>query len=395
VLPAPGAEKHWPRFRGPTGQGDTNTTSLPSAWDNNGTNVRWRVKVPGKGNSSPITWGERLFLTSSSEDGAERSVLCFRLADGELLWNRPVPAKPPERGVRDKNGYASATPVTDGERVISFLGSCGLVCHDFEGKQIWQYSDFTIRSTHGVGSSPVLYKDLVILCQDQNQADSIFLALDKRTGEKIWQEKRAKAMTWNTPVVLRVGDRDELIAAGGKTVKGYDPLTGKELWSLAGPTEEVIPTIVIGKNLMYSASGRNGPTIAMRLGGKGDVTKSALVWRAVRGGPHVPSPILVNGRLYTANDTGIVTCLHAATGELLYQERIDDRFSASPIASGDRIYVSGESGVTYILKASEDFEVLAKNDLSSPILASPAVVGNDLILRTQEELVRVQGGGGK
>src|SRR5439155_14870764 len=153
--------------------------------------------------------------------------------------------------------------------------------------------------------------DLVILAQDQNQADSIFIALDKFTGKVAWQGKRPRGMTWTTPVVVRVGDRDELVLAGAETVRGYDPATGKELWVLRGPTQEVIPTLVIGKDLIYSVSGRNGPTLALRPGGTGDVTQTHLAWRAIRSGPHVPSPALVKGRLYTANDTGVVTCLDA------------------------------------------------------------------------------------
>jgi outer membrane protein assembly factor BamB len=387
VLPCPGAERHWPRFRGPSGQGETHAMTLPTIWDKGGRNVLWRVKVPGAGNSSPVIWGDHLFLTGSDVKGTERFVHCFSTTDGSLRWTRQVPARPPEKGSRDKNGYASATPVTDGERVICFLGSCGLVAYDFAGNLQWQYDAITVKTTHGTGSSPILYKDLVILAQDQNQADSIFLALDKRTGKKVWQSTRARAMSWTTPVIVRVGDHDELVVAGAETVRGYDPASGNERWSLRGPTQEVIPAIVIGKNLLYSASGRNGPTLGLRPGGKGDVTATHLVWRAVRGGPHVPSPALVQGRLYTANDTGIVTCLDAASGKLVYQERLEDQFSASPIVAGDLLYFPAESGITYVVRAADTLEVVARNDLGAPILASPAVAAGRLYLRTAEELV--------
>jgi outer membrane protein assembly factor BamB len=387
VLPCPGAEHQWPRFRGPSGQGETGQTALPTEWDQSGRNLLWRVKVPGVGNSSPVIWGDHLFLTSADANGAKRFVHCFSRADGSLRWTRQAPPRPPEPGVRDKNGFASATPVTDGERVICFLGSCGLVCYDFAGELLWHYDALKVKTTHGTGSSPLLYQDLVILAQDQNQADSIFLALDKRTGKKVWEGKRARAMTWTTPVVVRVGDHDELVLAGAEAVRGYDPATGKELWSLRGPTQEVIPAIVIGKELLYSASGRNGPTIGLRPGGSGDVTATHLVWRAVRGGPHVPTPALVNGRLYSANDTGVLTCLDAATGKLLYQERLEDQFSASPIVAGDLLYFPAESGITYVVRAGEPPAVVARNDLGAPILASPAVVDGRIFLRTAEELV--------
>ena len=215
------------------------------------------------------------------------------------------------------------------------------------------------------------------------------MALDRKTGQKVWQGKRGRGTTWSTPVIVQVGDHDELLIAGAKTVKGYDPNTGKELWSLSGPTHEVIPMIVVGKDLVYSCSGRNGPTHGLRPGGEGDITKKGLVWRSTRSGPHVPSPILVGDLLYTVNDMGIITCLEADTGTLVWQERIDDCFCASPLAAGDRIYVSGESGVTYVLKAGRKLEIIARNDMGEPILASLAAVDNQLILRTQSELVLI------
>jgi outer membrane protein assembly factor BamB len=386
VPPSPGAERNWPRFRGPSGQGIAVGASPPIDWDKAGKNILWRTKVDGRGNSSPVVWNDRIFLTSADEKGKQRSMLCFDRADGRLHWSKPIPAKPPEPSVRDKNGFATSTPVTDGERVIAFLGSCGLVCFDFDGNLQWQH-DLKIRTMHGAGSSPLLYQDLVILIQDQNQADSVFLALDKHTGKVVWESERGRAMTWSTPTIVRAGDRDELVMAGLRTVKGYDPRTGKELWSLDGPTEEVIPNIVVGPNLLYSASGRNGPILALRPGGDGDVTETHLAWRTVRCGPHVPSPALVNGRLYVANDTGVFTCLDAATGKLVYTERVNDRFSASPVTDGDLMWFAAESGTAYVVRASDRFEPVARNVLDSPILASPAAIDGTLILRTQDELL--------
>ncbi len=386
VLPAEGADKHWPRFRGPGGQGLTGLKRLPVTWDKDSPNIVWRTKVSGRGNSSPVVWGDHVFLTSASDDGADRFVHAFNKSDGRQLWVREVPGDTQPERVRDKNGYASSTPVSDGERVIAFLGALGLVCYDFKGELLWHH-EVQIRTTHGTGSSPVLYKDLVILVQDQNQANSIFLALDKRTGKLRWKQRRDRAMTWSSPVVLRVGDRDELIFAGAETVKGYDPNTGKELWSLRGPTYEVVPAVVFGNGLVYCASGRNGPTIALRPGGSGDVTETHLAWRAVRGGPHVPTPIVLGGRLFTVNDFGVTTCHDAETGRLIWQERIPDRFSASPIEAGGLLYFPAESGVTYVLKAADQFEVVARNDLGSPILASMAVADGRIIVRTQDELL--------
>jgi outer membrane protein assembly factor BamB len=379
----------WPGFRGPTGQGHASRADLPLEWNKEGRNILWRVKVSGKGNSSPVVWADRIFLTSSDETGQERALHCFARSDGKLLWTATAPATAPEPGVRDKNGYASATPVTDGERVITFFGSCGIICHDFNGKLLWHHVLPKVKTSHGTAASPVLYKNLVILLQDQDQSETVFLALDAKTGEKVWQGKRGKGTTWSTPVLVRVGDHDELLIAGAKAVKGYDPNTGKELWTMSGPTHEVIPMIVVGKEMVYSCSGRNGPTLALRPGGDGDITQKGLVWRSTRSGPHVPSPILVGDLLFTFNDMGIITCLEAETGNLIWHERLDDCFSASPLAAGDRIYIPGESGVTYVLRAGRKLEMLARNDMGEPILASLAGVDRQIILRTQAELVLI------
>ncbi len=386
VMPAPGAERQWPRFRGPSGQGTTRQ-KLPVRWGKDGTNVVWRVPVPEEGNSSPVIWGERIFLTGASAGGKKRFVYCFDRANGKLLWSRQAPAQRPEPGVRPKNGHASATPVTDGERVVVFLGSCGLLCYDFEGKLLWKYDELRFDTTHGTGSSPVLYKDKVLLVHDQNRADSFLVALDKKSGKLLYKKPRPHAMTWSTPIVVRCGGKDELVFAGASTVKGYDPDTGKELWSLAGTTVEVIPTVVVGKGLLYSASGRNGPVLAFRPGGSGDVTGSHLAWRTVRVGPQVPSPLYLDGRLYAVNDFGIITCLDAEDGKLIWQHRLQSAFSASPIEAGGLLYLCGENGVTYVLRAGDKFEVVARNDLGSPILASPAAVENRLYVRTEKELV--------
>jgi outer membrane protein assembly factor BamB len=387
ILSAAGAEKNWPGFRGPTGQGLTGLSELPTVWDKEGKNIVWRVKVPLAGNSSPVIWGDRIFLTGSAAKGEKRSLMCFERSTGKLLWTREAPATEVEPGVRDKNGFASATPVTDGERVVVFLGSCGILCWDFDGKLLWHYDKAKFNLTHGTGSSPVLYKDKVLFVHDQNKVDSVFIALDKKTGNLLWQQKRPKAMTWSSPTLVRVGDHDEFIFAGAEKVVGYDPDTGKELWSLDGPTYEVIPVVIAGKDLLYSASGRNGPVIALRPGGKGDVTETHLVWKTARGGPHVPSPIYLDGRLYFANDTGILTCLDGTDGKLIWQTRLPANFSASPIEAGGLLYFPSEAGITFVVKAGDRYRLVAQNDLGSPILASPAVAGGQIFLRTEEELV--------
>jgi outer membrane protein assembly factor BamB len=385
VYPAPDAENHWPRFRGPDGQGTSVRGPLPLEWSKD-KNILWHTPLPGRGHSSPVIWGDAIFLTSAAADGSERALHRLARADGRIVWTNRLAAHEPEKGVRDKNSFASGTPATDGERIVAFFGSGGLAGWDFEGNLLWHHKLPPIDTTHGTGASPLIYRDLVIFVHDQNRAASIFLALDKHTGEIVWEGKRPAAMGWSTPIVVRAGEREELVYAGGERIDGYDPLTGKTLWTMAGPTREVIPTIVVGGDLLYCASGRNGPTIAFRPGGSGDVTSTHTAWSAVRGGPHVPSPILVGGRLYTVNDTGIATCLDAKTGKLVWQARIRDLFSASPIAADGLLYFCGESGQTYVIRAADKFEIVATNDLGSPILASPAAHGGKLYIRTEEGL---------
>jgi outer membrane protein assembly factor BamB len=386
VRPAPGSDDQWPRFRGPDAQGHSLAKGLPIHWSSS-ENILWRTPLAGSGNSSPIIWGERIFLTSSGEEGRDRSLMCLNRADGKLLWTRTLPKHEVEPNVREKNGFASATPATDGERVVAFFGSGGLVCYDFAGRELWQHALPTFNTTWGTGSSPLVYGDSVILVQDQNKADSVFVCVDKKTGKLRWKQPRGKAMGWSTPVVVHVGDHDELIYPGGETIKGYDPATGEELWTMSGPTREVVPGVLVGQDLIYTASGRQGPTLGLRPGGHGDVSETHLVWRTPRGGPHVPSPIYYDGRIYSVNDTGIATCLDATDGKLLWQARIRDKFSASPIEAEGLLYFASESGVTYVLRAGERFEQLAANDLGSPILASPAALGDRLYLRTAAELV--------
>jgi len=388
VTSAPGAERQWARFRGPGGQGRTRAVGLPLEWDQQ-RNVVWRRELSGQGNSSPVIWGNRIFLTSAQDKGLHREVVAIDRESGEVLWTRAFDSPQRDAMVRPKNGYASATPVVDGERLIAFLGSAGIVCLDLDGTVLWHHELPPFRILHGPAASGVLYKDRVIFIQDQSSADSIMIALDKRTGKLLWQRSRTRAMGWSTPVVVRVGDHDELIYPGNRTVKGYDPRSGEELWSLGGPTREVVPSIVVGTDLIYSASGRNGPTLALRPGGRGDVTATHLAWRAVRGGPHVPSPVFYERRLYTVNDTGIATCLDAESGKLVWQKRIRDRFSASPLEAEGRLYCASESGVVYVLATGEQFKVLAQNDLGSPILASPAALDGRLFIRTAEALYSI------
>lgn len=386
VLPAPEARLHWPRFRGPTGQGEVLGDGYPLTW-NESDNILWKVEPAGLGNGSPIVWGNRLFLTAASEDGHDRWLACYSCDTGEQLWKLSAPTTETVEKLYWKNSFASATPVTDGERVIAFLGNGGLLCADLDGRQLWHVDLGAFDITHGPGASPVLVHDKVILLQDQNRKDSLFVAFDKQTGRKLWQQPRERGTCWSTPVVVHVGDHDELLCNNAYQVNSYRPETGERLWWTAGPSQEVVPSLVVGGGLIYSFSGRNGPMLAIRPGGHGDIADSHIVWKLPRGGPHVPSPLYYEGRLYLTNDTGIASCLEAATGETIWQKRLRGRFSISPLHWGNRILLINETGTTTILEAGPKFKLLATNSLEGDTLATPAFVGGKIYWRTKSHLL--------
>ncbi|HEY2249593.1 MAG TPA: PQQ-binding-like beta-propeller repeat protein [Planctomycetaceae bacterium] len=388
VLPAPGAERQWPRLRGPTGQGTALESNFPPTWSET-ENIVWKAEIPGRGHGSPIIWDQRLFITSASEDGQERWLLCYDRGTGSLLWQKAAPKPATQEKLYWKNSYASTTPVTDGQRVIAFFGNSGLVSFDFEGNQLWHQDLGTFPTMHGPGASPVLYQDRVFVVQDQTQGKSVFAAFDKNTGAKIWQHERPQAACWTTPTMLHVGDRDELVVNGSHTITAYRPETGEPIWSLAGSSRESIPMIVVGCGLIYSTSGRNGPMIAIRPGGTGNVTETHIAWQLPRGGPHVPSPAYYEGRLYLVNDTGIASCLACRTGETIWQTRLPGRFSMSPIEAGRKLLFTSETGTTYVLLPGPEFKLMATNELGEDVLATPAVLGGRIYFRTKGHLVCV------
>lgn len=387
VMPSAGAERQWPRLRGPTGQGTVIESEFPAEWSAT-KNVAWKTAVSGRGNSSPVVWNDRIFLTAASEDGTQRSLLCFGRADGSLLWTREMPRPAEQEQLYWKNTYATPTPVTDGERVIAFFGNSGIASFRFDGELEWHVDVGTFPTMHGPGTSPVLYKDKVILVQDQTKGDSLFAAFDKATGIKVWQHPRPNNPCWSTPVIIRVGEQDQLIHNGSANVVGYDPDTGHELWSLPGSSIESIPSPVVGENTLFCFSGRNGPELAIRLSASAPSVPS-LKWSNARGGPHVPSPLYYENRIYVVNDTGIATCLNAADGKTVWQERLRGRFSAAPTEAGGKILLLSEDGVGYVIASGDEFKLLAENDLGEPALATPAVLDGSIYFRTANSLMCV------
>lgn len=381
VMPASGAENQWPCFRGPTGQGIAIDKKFPLNWSQT-ENIIWKAELSGRGNSSPVIWENRIFITSASDDGKTRELFCYNRSNGELFWKNAAPTPKTIEKIYWKNSYASSTPVTDGERIITFFGNSGIVCFNMDGDLQWTQNLGDFTTMHGTGTNPVMYKDKIILIQDQNNAESVYVALNKFTGEILWKQKRESVMGWSSPIIVRVGDHDELIYNGSHNVMGYNPDTGEQIWTLNGSTKEAVPMIVSGGGLFFSVSGRNGTIMAIRPGGKGDITDTHLVWLNERGGPHVPSPAYYKDRLYIVNDTGIATCLNALTGETVWRERLKGRFSMSPVLVGDKLIVTNENGFTTILKSGDKFEVLAQNDLAEETLSTPAVLGGRVYIRT-------------
>ncbi len=383
--------RYWPRWRGPSGQGVVEGASYPDHWSET-TNVVWRTAVPGSGNSSPIVWDDRIFLTTGRTGGRRLSVLSFRRSDGELLWETEV-APGGRAHAHQKNGPAPATPTTDGERVYASFGSRGLVAVDFDGALVWQTELGAIDNYHGPAGSPLLYKDRVIIYQDQ-RGGGFVAAYDARTGAQVWRTARGASVGWGTPVALRVGDHDELIVSSQGTVNAYDPANGDELWSCDGNLFEVIPTPAVGAGLIFCASGRAGPTLAIRPGGRGDVTDTHVAWQTSRGSPFVPSPLVYGDYLYTVNDmASIVTCFEAATGRVMWQQRLGsarrESFSASPIAVDGKVFFTNDEGQTFVLRAGPEFELMHTNDIGARTLASPALVDGYWYIRTADELLAI------
>lgn len=389
VMPARGAKKQWPGFRGPTGQGIAQKQKIPLTWSET-ENVRWKAELDGEGNSSPIVWDRKVFITSASEDGKVRELFCFNRPDGELLWKKAAPEPAYIEKLYWKNTYASTTPVTDGERVIAFFGNSGFVCYNMDGELQWTQSVGEFITTHGPGTNIVMYKNKVILIQDQINDESVFVALDKNTGEILWSQQREKNYCWASPVIVRIKGKDEMIYNGSFKVVGYDPDTGEEIWSVNGPSKEAVPMIITGGGLIYSQSGRNGPILAIRPGGKGDVTDTHLFWKNINGGPHVPSAVYYQKRLYVIDDTGTLSCISALSGQLVWKVRLKGRFSMSPVLSGNKIIISNEKGLTSIFKAGDSFELIAENDLKEETLASPAVLGGQIFIRTANHLYCIE-----
>ena len=354
--------ENWTRFRGSDGTGRSSDTNLPVKWDAN--TLAWKTPLKGHGQSSPVVWGDRIFLTSALEDGKQRLVFCVDANTGKVLWEQVAWTGEPEKS-HEMNGWASATCCTDGKYVYASFGKAGVHCYTVDGKHVWSrdLGLFESQTHRGTAASPILAGDLVIINGDSDSDHALF-GLDKLTGKTIWKTERPEWEGYSTPVPIQIAGHTELALNGEGFVAGYDPVTGKELWkckSFAGRGE---PLPAPGDGVLYVVNGLAGDMYAVKPGGTGDVTSTNMVWHTPRkGGRDGPSPLLVNKFLIVPNMAGIGACYDAATGKELWKTRLGGKLSGSPIAAGGRAYLLFENGETLVMEPGAEFKELARNTL--------------------------------
>jgi outer membrane protein assembly factor BamB len=382
----------WPQFRGPGGQGHSNERGLPLTWGE-GRNVAWKTPVPGLGWSSPVVADGRVWLTAAIEKrGISLRVLAYDVASGREVVNVEAFNVPSyRREINPKNSWASPTPVIDNGRVYVHFGADGTAALTTAGEIVWK-TRFDYTSQHGAGGSPIVYGDLLIFsCDGSDQA--FVVALDKNTGKVKWRTNRGfpADQAYTTPLIIRVADRDQLISVGAFRARSYDPSTGKEIWRVRYDEGfSNVPRPVFAHGLVYITTGFQQPSLlAVRPDGKGDVTKTHVAWTLTRGAPLTPSPLAVGDELYVVNDGGIATCLDGTSGTIIWQARLGGTYSASPVFADGRIYFLAEQGVTTVIAPGKTFQRLTTNTLDGALLASMAVSGGSLFLRTESHLYRI------
>jgi len=390
MLP-PVAEGDWPWWRGPALDGHAAPQSPPIAWSET-ENVAWKADVPGRGHGTPSVWDSRIFVPTADEAAETKRLLCYDRATGEQLWDTTLHSGG-FMHMHKKNSQASATPACDGQRVympymVEHNGEEGIwvTATDLDGNIVWQTNAGPFTTQHGYGSSPLLYKSLVIVAGD-NAETGFLTALDRETGEIRWRTERERQFNWATPVVAETSGRTQLLIHGAFLVTSYDPDTGRELWRADGLAQACANTVVFDDSMVYASGGWPEKVLmAIRTDGSGDVSDTHVAWQTEKSIAYVPSMLLDQGRLYAVSDQGIATCYEAASGKVLWQKRLGGNFSASPVLVGNAIYVPDEDGKLHVFRAAEEFESLAVNDLGDGGFASPVIVGGQILLRTNHHL---------
>jgi outer membrane protein assembly factor BamB len=431
ALALPGApasaagDTNWPQWRGPEGSGVSAERGLPEEWGE-AKNVRWKTPLPGKGHSSPVVWGRRVFVTTAVEGavvpgakaavhkiegqewrhpdsvGADRrhafKVIALDRDTGRVVWEQTAWEGTPYDDRHRKSSYAASTPATDGRMVYAYFGTEGLYAYDFGGRLAWKFMPGKIGTLGmGAATSPVLHENLVIVQADEEEGkDSFIVGLDKKTGKVVWRTPRKVQVSWATPLLVDTGKRTELIASGTESVISYDPATGKELWRSKGLESNAIPSPVATQNhdmVVVSAGFPAKLAYAVRLGASGELKDADIVWKYGKGTAYVPSPILYGDYVYLLTDKGIMTCLDARTGEVKYEGArvpVPATFTASPIAFEGKILLTSEDGDTFVIRAGPKHEVLRTNSLGEPVYASPAAAGGRLFIRGEKNLYAIE-----
>ena len=379
----------WPQFRGPTGQGVSDEKGLPLTWSET-KNVRWKVAIPGRGWSSPVIQGDRIWLTTATEEGKSLRVIAVDRNTGAILQNVEVFHLKSAKLTNSKNSFASPTPVVEGDRVYLHFGAFGTACITQSGEIVWKTRLEYDNGQHGTGGSPVIYEDLLILSCDGNDVQFV-VALDKATGKVRWKKMREGYQAYTTPLVVSLPGGDQVISPGALRAIAYEPRTGKEIWQVKyGEGFSNVPRPVYGVGLVFICTGfQQASLLAIKPDGHGDITKSKIEWRLDRGVPLTPSPLLVGNELYMVSDNGIATCVDAKTGQELWRARLGGNHSASPIYADGKIYFLSEEGESVVIAPGRELKHLATNQLDGPTLASMAVSSGSLFIRSATHLYRI------
>ncbi|HEX3188095.1 MAG TPA: PQQ-binding-like beta-propeller repeat protein [Pyrinomonadaceae bacterium] len=411
---------NWPQWRGPDGSGISTEKNLPAEWSTT-KNIKWKTPIEGRGHSSPIVWGNKIFLTTAIEGdvvpgakaarhvmdnkdfvhpdsiGANKKhtfrVIAIDRDNGKVLWQSTAWEGTPYDDRHRKSSYAASTPATDGKLVYAYFGTEGLYAYDFNGKLAWK-ADLGKLGTVGMGTgtSPILFDNFVIVqCDEENGEASFIVGLDKKTGKEVWRTPRKVQVSWSTPLLVKTAKRAELITSGTEFILSYDPATGKELWRHKGVESNAIPSPVANSDMVYVVAGFPAKiALGIRLGNNGDLTGTPNVpWQYTKGTAYVPSPILYGDYLYLTTDRGILTCIDAKTGEVKYEGGripIPATFTASPVAFEGKILMTSEDGDTFIIKAGPKHEIIGTNSVGEPVYASPAIADGRIYIRGEKNI---------
>ncbi len=398
--------ENWPNWRGPSGDGISLEKGIPVKWSPT-ENIAWRVAIPGKGHSSPVVWGNKVFLTTCLPEKEQRLLLCLDQRTGKKLWQKVVLNSPLET-IHPLNSRASGTPATDGQHVfVTFMkaddrkipapnvgtqrlitpGKIIVAAYDLDGEQKWKINVGDFISAHGFNTCPVLFEDLVIINGDHD-GDAYLVALERKTGRERWRiERENKTRSYATPIIREIGGRTQMILSGSLCVASYDPHNGKRHWIVDGPTEQFVASMVYnGEYVFVTAGYPERHILAIRPDGSGNVTDTHVAWRTNRGAAYVPSPIFAGPYLLVVADSGIASCLNAKTGKRHWMERLPGGHSPSTVSADGLVYFTSDRGVTTIVRPGKMFNIIARNELGEQISASPAISQGQIFLRTHQHL---------